>query len=294
MDTRPTGDLLIDLANRSGRPLPYGDTRDAVRHTWAALKQADLAAPSTDNDPAWIAALGKGGFWTQTAGVPAVGRVPALPAPVAPAPAAGQFALQLFPHIYWTDGRHSNLGWMQECADPMTSGVWNNWVEINLQTAEKMGIRTGDIVRLTTAHGHIELPAVPFPGIHPDVVAVPIGQGHTAYGREDMHKGFNPLSILTPTAEAQTGALAYNATFVQVVKVRDAKDGYNPELNTLVLTQDRPGGAEPEAVQDLIHTTAKEWKQAQPVTGAPQAAGSIFHRGGGTENSKIKSAGGNG
>ena len=296
MDTRPAGDLLIDLAHRLGRPLPYVDTRDAVRHTWSTLKQANLAASSTDNDPAWIEALGKGGYWTENAAVPVTGRVPAvntLASLSVGVPSPGSFALHLFPHIYWTDGRHSNLSWMQECADPMTSAVWNNWVEINLQTAEKMGIRTGDIVRLTTAQGHIELPAVPSPGIHPNVVAMPIGQGHTAYGREDMRQGYNPLSILDPTAEAQTGALAYNATNVQVAKVRSAKDGYNPELNTLVLTQDRPGGSEPEAVQDLIHTTAKEWKQAKPVTGAPQAAGSIFSRGG-TENPKVKSPGGNG
>lgn len=200
------------------------------------------------------------------------------------------FSLQLFPHIYWTDGRHSNLTWMQECADPMTSAVWNNWAEINLQTAEKMGIRTGDILRLTTAHGYIDVPAVPSPGIHPNVIAMPIGQGHTRYGADTTRQGSNPLSIIDATADAQTGALAYNATTVQVQKLRSAEDGYHPELDTLVLTQDRPGGQEPEAVQDLIHTTAKEWKQAKPVTGAPQAAGSIFTREG-TKNPPMERQG---
>ena len=47
-----------------------------------------------------------------------------------------------------------------------------------------------------------------------------------------------------------------------------------------MLAQDRPGGQEPEAVKDLIHTTAKEWKAARPVTGSPQeGTGSIFNRG---------------
>jgi anaerobic selenocysteine-containing dehydrogenase len=282
MDTRPTGDLLIDLSRRLGKPLSYQDTRDAVRHTWAGLKQADLHAPDTKSDPAWYAALAKGGYWTMSKAAPAVGHLPAAPAAIAAraVPPNGSFALHLFPHIYWTDGRHANLGWMQENADPMTSAVWNSWVEINLQTAEKMGIRTGDILRLTTAHGHIDAPAVPSPGIHPNVVAMPIGQGHTRYGREAMHRGSNPLSILDPTAEAQTGALAYNGTTIRLAKIRDAKDGYHPDLDTLVLTQDRPGGAEPDAVKDLIHTTASQWKHAHPVKGAPQAAESIFERGG--------------
>jgi molybdopterin-containing oxidoreductase family iron-sulfur binding subunit len=173
---------------------------------------------------------------------------------------------------------------MQEIPDPMTSAVWNTWVEINLDVAHTMGVRTGDIVRLATAHGQMDVPVIPSPGIHPNVAAMPMGQGHTAYGRPVMHQGSNPLALLDPTAEAETGALAYNATTVSITKIRSARAGYNPEEDTLVLAQDRPGGAEPEAVQDLIHTTAREWKQAKPVTGAPQAEGSIFHRGGTVQN----------
>ena len=67
---------------------------------------------------------------------------------------------------------------MQENPDPMTMAVWNSWVEINMQVAQSLGIRTGDIVRLTTAHGSIDVPAIPYPGLHPQAVAIPIGQGH--------------------------------------------------------------------------------------------------------------------
>ncbi len=301
MDTRPTSDILIDLSHRLGKPLPCADGRDAVRRTWAGLGQADLAASGTDNDAKWVAALGKGGLWTQAALTPQLPlpltqargshlQVGVQPSPVltgegrpfaggVSASSPGTFALHLYPHIYWTDGRHAHLPWLQEQADPMTSAVWNTWVEINPQTAERMGIHTGDIVRLTTPHGSVDAPALPYPAIHPDVVAMPIGQGHTAYGRYANGRGANPLAILDPVADAQTGALAYSATQVTLTRVSAAVPGYNGP-QTLVLTQDRPGGAEPEAVQELIHTTAKEWKQAQPVTGSPQAAGSIFHRGG--------------
>ena len=78
-------------------------------------------------------------------------------------------------------------------------------------------------MRLTTAHGIIEVPAVPYPGIHPGVVAMPIGQGHTLYGRNAEARGSNPLAILDPTADAATGALAYGATTVTLTKVADAK-----------------------------------------------------------------------
>ena len=90
--------------------------------------------------------------------------------------------------------------------------------------------------------------------------------------------GSNPLAILDPTADTETGALAYGATRVTIKKVADAQSGYQTDGTTLVLAQDRPGGAEPDAVKDLIHTTAKEWKTAKPVTGSPQGQGSIFNR----------------
>ena len=286
MDTRPLGDLLRDIAGRIGKKLTDADTRAAVRRTWARIGQADLAADTMENDPQWVGALSVGGVWKQGAPTPAVSRFTLIenahggpPPPSSP----GTFALHLYPNIYNHDGRHANLGWMQENPDPMTMAVWNSWVEINMQVAHSLGIRTGDIVRLTTAHGSVDVPAVPYPGIHPQAVAMPIGQGHAVYGRNAAGRGQNPLAILDPTADTQTGALAYGATTVTLKKIADAKNGYDPHGSTLVLAQDRPGGGEPEAVKHLIHTTAKEWKQAPAqVKGAPQAEGSMFKRAPGT------------
>ena len=284
METRGLGDVLIDLARRLGKPLPDADMRGAVRRTWAGLGQADLKADGTNNDPAWLAALAKGGVWIQAAPVPAVGRaLPNLPATAPEAAPEGTYALHLFPQSYWSDGRHANLPWLQEHPDPMSMAVWNSWVEINMDVAHRLGIRTGDLVRVSGPQGSVEAPAIPFPGLHPGVVAMPIGQGHGAYGRHATGRGVNPLVLLSGAQEAQTGALALGGTFVRVEKVRDARPGYNGR-ETLVLPQDRPSGTEPDAVKDLIHTTSKEWKQAGPVTGAPQAEGSIFNRQGTVKN----------
>jgi len=300
MDTRPLGDLLTDLAGRLGKPLTATEGRDAVRRTWAGIGQADLAADTTENDTQWVGALSDGGVWKnvppgthpaaggvgppEAGGRGVLGGASGLSSSPLPAgeggeeragrgssPSAGaSFALHLYPQIYFTDGRHANLGWMQENPDPMTMAVWNSWVEINMQVAHSLGIRTGDTVRLTSAHGSVEVPAVPYPGLHPQAVAMPIGQGHEVYGRNAAGRGVNPLLILDPTADAQTGALAYSATAVTIKKVASAKVGYWPG-ETLVLVQDRPGGQEPEVVKDLIHTTAKEWKAAQAASDTPKS-----------------------
>ena len=285
-DTRPLGDLLIDIAKRLGKPLADADSRAAVRKTWAALGQADLTADTTENDPNWVNALSVGGLWTESPPAPILGSntelgtvsgSAALLGAASSAP-TGTFALHLYPHIYFSDGRHANLGWMQETPDPMTSAVWNSWVEINMQVAHELGIRTGDLVRLTSPHGSVKALAVPYPGLHPGAVAMPIGQGHTVYGRNAMGRGRNPLTILTPAADPETGAFAYGTTQVTLTKIASAKTGYYSDNTTLVLAQDRPGGAEPDAVKDLIHTTAKEWKTAQKVEGAPPGNESIFSR----------------
>ncbi len=276
-DTRTVSDLLADLAKRAGKPGGDADGRAAVRKTWAGIGQANLAADTTEDDTNWVNALSMGGLWSNAA-APAAPAAAPTPAAVPAAPAkAGTFALQIYPHIYYNDGRHANLGWMQENPDPMTMAVWNSWVEINMEVAHSLDIRTGDLVRLTSPSGSIDVLAVPFPGIHPGAVAMPMGQGHAVYGRNAMGRGANPMAILAATADPQTGAFAYGATQVTLTKVASAKSGYYNDNTTLVLAQDRPGGAEPAEVMNLIHTTAKEWKAAHPVVGAPPENKALFN-----------------
>ena len=293
-DTRPTSDLLADIAHRVGTPMTETDSHAAVRKTWAGIGQATLAADTTENDTPWVSALATGGYWKQPPPPAQAPRVPPVSASALPAPAAkpGQFTLQVYPHIYFNEGRHANLGWMQENPDPMTMAVWNSWVEINMQVAHDLDIRTGDLVRLTSAYGSTEALAVPYPAIHPGALGMPMGQGHTVYGRNAAGRGYSALSILAPIADPETGAHAYGATQVTLTKVASAKPGYSPDNTMLVLAQDRPGGGEPNEVKDLIHTTAKEWKQAQKVTGPPPENSSLFNRGKGSETPQAPGAAG--
>jgi anaerobic selenocysteine-containing dehydrogenase len=111
---------------------------------------------------------------------------------------------------------------LQELPDPMSSAMWSSWVEINLQTAERLGIRQGDIVEITSSQGSIQAPAFPSPGIAPDVVAMPVGQGHENFTRYATGRGENPIKILAPMKDEATGALAWAATRVKVARVADA------------------------------------------------------------------------
>jgi anaerobic selenocysteine-containing dehydrogenase len=114
------------------------------------------------------------------------------------------------------DGRGANLPWMQELPDPMTSVVYGSWVEMNPKTAEKLGLKEGALVEVESPHGVVTAPVYVYPAIRPDVVAMPIGQGHEAFGRYASQRGVNPIGILAPQVEPETGSLAWAATRVKL------------------------------------------------------------------------------
>ena len=124
-----------------------------------------------------------------------------------------------YPSQSFLDGSLAHLPWLQELPDPMTSGMWCSWVEINAQAAEKLGIHQGDVIEITSAHGSVRAPAVLSPGIAPDAVAMPVGQGHTTFTRYASGRGANPIAILAPAVESDTGVLAWSATRVKIARI---------------------------------------------------------------------------
>lgn len=78
----------------------------------------------------------------------------------------------------------------------MTTARWNTWIEINPETAKNLELENNDIVRVISTQGVLEAPVVIFPGIRPDVVAIPIGQGHQDYGRFAAGRGSNVMNLI--------------------------------------------------------------------------------------------------
>ena len=107
--------------------------------------------------------------------------------------------------------------------DPMTSISWNAWVELNPKTAAERGIKEGDLVWVESVHGKIKLPVHIFPGARPDVVNVPVGQGHETYGRYAKDRGANPLKIVSASIQSLCGTPAWAATRVKVYKAGGAQ-----------------------------------------------------------------------
>jgi anaerobic selenocysteine-containing dehydrogenase len=133
---------------------------------------------------------------------------------------AGQmpFMLHLYPSAAFADGRTAHLPWLQEMPDPMTTVMWGSWVEINSETAHTLEIHEGDVLTITSPTGTIELPAFLYPGLRPDVISIPVGQGHTQFGRYAQNVGANPLRISQSALDPASGAVVQSGVRVSVAK----------------------------------------------------------------------------
>jgi len=225
-DTRSVGDLFLQASHhlldmrQDHHPLPAHPFKDRLQANWQSFL-ADQTSESGDTfDLAWTCRLQEGGWWTERANVQSKISSHA-PSDYEPAAFAGDdkeypFYLSLFPAMGVGRGEGSNRPWLQELPDTLTSAVWGSWVEINPKTARDHNLRSGELLRITSPHGRIEVPVVFFPGIRPDTIALPMGQGHWAYGRYATGRGVNPMSILAPLFDTRSGALATGATRVRI------------------------------------------------------------------------------
>jgi anaerobic selenocysteine-containing dehydrogenase len=110
------------------------------------------------------------------------------------------------------------LPWLQAAPDPVTSVTWKTWAELNPGVATRLGLSEGELVSIESPHGRVEVPIYISPAGPPEVLAMPLGQGHVGFGRWANGRGANPLELLAPLSDSTTGALAYGATRVRLTR----------------------------------------------------------------------------
>jgi molybdopterin-containing oxidoreductase family iron-sulfur binding subunit len=211
-DTRQMADVLLGLAAKAGRRVgPPGATsaRDLV--------SAEVGAATLDR------ALQQGGtFGTVPTRavrlVPDFARIPYQPPAFDGDGGSDALVLVVYPSASLFDGRGANKGWLQELPDVATKIAWQTWIEVHPDTARRLGLENGDVVTVTSPHGRVEALAYAYPGVRPDAVAMPIGQGHTEYGRNAKNRGANPLDLLGRDAADRSGGLAFCSTHVTLAK----------------------------------------------------------------------------
>ncbi|MGH7658910.1 MAG: molybdopterin dinucleotide binding domain-containing protein, partial [Gemmatimonadales bacterium] len=202
--------VLLRASNAVAGPLAQFGAPDFETH----LRQAWTAA-GRGSDTAWRAALRRGGVYEETAAAASVG-LAISPGGLSYTPPAfdgdGDLVFAAYPPSTLYDGRGANRPVLRELPDPATKITWHSWIEVHPDTARGLNVREGEILRLTSPHGEIEAPAYICPGIHPGLLAMPLGLGHTEYGQFAKGSGVNALDLLD--AGAVDGFLPYMGTRV--------------------------------------------------------------------------------
>ena len=191
-DTRDVGDIIISLVTMLGVTLPQagpeGTFRAYVKDFWLSI--SETWKRGDDLERFWQDSLAKGGHVAEEA--PAVAeaiRVEALPTTFG-LPHFGdhrssheELVVYPFPSVKTFDGRAANRPWLQELPDPMTSAVWDAWVELHPDTAAALKVAQGNVVVVRNHFGELRGPVLITSHIARGVAGIPLGQGHTAYGR---------------------------------------------------------------------------------------------------------------
>jgi anaerobic selenocysteine-containing dehydrogenase/Fe-S-cluster-containing dehydrogenase component len=216
-DSQAAGDILLQVAQKAGGALAAFNAPSweaYLKQAWAAFARQQGSA---DAEGFWRAALGRGGVFTAVPPVsvrlasgaaPSGWQAPALDG----AEGADSLVLSAYPTSMLYDGRSANRSWLREMSDPVTKVTWHSWVEIHPDVAARMNVQDGEVLTVTSPYGTLEAPALLYAGLHPDLVAIPLGLGHGTLNDPRGSTGVNALDLLG--GQASDGFLPYTGTRV--------------------------------------------------------------------------------
>jgi molybdopterin-containing oxidoreductase family iron-sulfur binding subunit len=101
----------------------------------------------------------------------------------ATAPSAQSLEVTFAPDIALVDGRYANVSWLMELPNPVTKMVWDNAAWISPKLAGELGIKSGEVLKLSVEGRSIEIPVWVVPGTHPYSVQLHLGWGRKMLGR---------------------------------------------------------------------------------------------------------------
>jgi len=122
------------------------------------------------------------------------------------------------------EGRSANLPWYQEFKKVDPGDVsWDDVLKMNPADGAKLGLKTGDSVKVSSVAGSIVVKLKLWEGVRAGTVAKCFGQGHWAYGRvaakdyaKAQPRGGNNNEILVDDYDRLSGSTARNGGFTGV------------------------------------------------------------------------------
>jgi anaerobic selenocysteine-containing dehydrogenase len=208
-NTQHVGDSILQIAKALPGPVrdafPWADYHTCLKETlqsqWKSLEANGYWAASNQNQRAFETPSGK--FVLMNVDLGAV----YLADNMAMQGKGNDFPLTLIPYdsIRLASRYVGDPPFMlKTVSDAVVKGP-HVYVEINPETAAKLGLAHGQIAKLKTPVGEADVGIHYEEGIMPDVVAIPRGLGHTAYGPFLSGKGANANQLIGPVEDPASG-----------------------------------------------------------------------------------------
>jgi molybdopterin-containing oxidoreductase family iron-sulfur binding subunit len=185
-----SGRSAIEILQMCLEP-PVRAARDIVKDYWNTQHKA------ADFESWWRRCLHDGVMANTALPVKAVA---AKGTPAPPAASAGGLEVIFRPDPTIYDGRFANNGWLQEMPKPVTKLTWDNAAFLSPATAQHMGVKTGDMLRVAFGSNAFNAPVFVQPGCAADCVTMHLGYGRTRAGQTGTGQGFNPYGLRTSDA----------------------------------------------------------------------------------------------
>ena len=233
-------DVLLTMAQELGKEsqLPWSNFKNMLREGSDALFELNRGSiEASSAEEFWNNLLKRGGWWDENSTgskyvQPTAGLLKSIAGKASDPDFSGigmdtdSFYLVPFAHNTLMDGYNSHLPWLQSAPDPLSTVTWQTWVEVNDQTADRLELKEGDILRIESSKDFIKAVVYPTPAAPPDVMSVPFGQGRkhgSDYATDrSSNESSNVMDILETTQVEGTGSLAWAGTRVKVSKTGES------------------------------------------------------------------------
>jgi molybdopterin-containing oxidoreductase family iron-sulfur binding subunit len=184
---------------------PERSAHEIVKSYWSAH------SAGADFDSFWQASLRDGlvAGSTAPARTVSVGRLPSSAA----TPGSSETLTLLFrPDGTIFDGSYAHNGWLQELPKPFTSLTWDNAALLSPDTAQRLKLADGDVVRLEYQGRSIEAPIRIQAGQADDTVVATLGYGRSRGAGVANGAGFNAYSLRTSVTPWSASGLQLTKT----------------------------------------------------------------------------------
>ncbi len=191
----------------AGRPYDPGPFYRYLRDTWENTIFAEVGGLSTF-DQFWQQALREGFIELDVDEAQpsfdasaALALLPDdLPDPAGDNPGdLSNKVLHLYSTVQLFDGRQANNGHLQELPDPISKHTWGSFAMVGFRTAEAAGLESGEVLQVTVGDTTQDYQVIIIPGMHEDVIAIPLGYGRTATGTVGNDVGENAFQLAATT-----------------------------------------------------------------------------------------------